>query len=181
DGKKVHIEGGAWQSGAINPDQGFINGLYAMIFSGPWNLKTFRDAGVSFGVSFIPTGPAGTSSTVGGTNLVVFRSCAYPEVAFEVLQYITSPEFQKQWCERLGQIPTRQGIELRYQDFPEMPLFYQQMQHTRTRPPIPRYDLVEQFFNPEIELVLKRIKSPQEALDSAVLKIDEHIISLLEK
>lgn len=181
DGKKIRIEGGAWQSGGINPDQGFMNGLYAMIFSGPWNLKTFRDAGVSFGVSLIPAGSVGSSSTVGGTNFVVFRSCAFPEVAFDVLQYITSEHFQKQWCERLGQIPTRKGIVIEYHDYPEMQVFYEQMQQSRNRPPIPRYDLVEQLVNPEIELVLKGIQSPEKALETAVSKIENQILSLIQK
>src|SRR4030095_7948082 len=43
------VEAGAWQTGAINPEQGFINGKYAMILTGPWNLE--RVARIDFCLS----------------------------------------------------------------------------------------------------------------------------------
>ena len=36
------IEAGAWMPAALNKDQGFLTGRYAMVFSGPWNLDTFH-------------------------------------------------------------------------------------------------------------------------------------------
>lgn len=177
DGNQISIEGGAWKSSAIRPEQGFMNEIYAMIFSGPWNLQTFKNAGLDFGVGLIPAGPAGSSSTIGGTNMVVFRSCSQPEVAFQVLQYIHSEDFQYEWNRRLGQLPTiRLSVDqLNFSQFPEMAVFYQQLQTTQKRFPIPRYDLVEQWVNSELALALQGQKTPEAALDSAAKKIEKFL------
>ena len=42
--EKVRVEAGAWIPGAISKDTGFTNGMYAMIMTGPWNVRTFTRA-----------------------------------------------------------------------------------------------------------------------------------------
>ena len=74
------------------PEQGFINGKYAMILTGPWNLKRFE--GIDFDVSLVPADPAGTSSNVGGSNMVVFRSSEHADVALDFLRWFTSRDTQ---------------------------------------------------------------------------------------
>jgi multiple sugar transport system substrate-binding protein len=56
------IEAGAWRPGAISPEQGFVNGKYAMIFMGPWNLAKFANTKMDYGVGLIPGGTKGTST-----------------------------------------------------------------------------------------------------------------------
>lgn len=183
NGKKVRIEGGAWQAGGKNPDQGFKNGLYAMVISGPWSLRDYRNAGLDFSVSQIPKGPSGSSSSVGGTNLVVFKSCKQPELAFKLLEFITSTDFQVKWCEKLGQIPVTidayDKVDLSKE--PELKVFYKQMLTTKARPRLPRYDLLEEIINPELELALKGIKTDEQALKSAVKTINERVMSLINE
>ena len=54
----------------------------------------------------IPEGPEGSSSNVGGTNMVVFKGCKHPEIAYAYIRYITSVQSQVKWCTELSQIPT---------------------------------------------------------------------------
>lgn len=182
-GQRIRIEAGAWQAGAKTPDQGFINGMYAMVISGPWNLETYRKAGVDFGVATIPAGPAGTSSNVGGTNLVIFKTCRYPEIALDLLRYITSADFQVKWCERLGQIPVSRAAydSVNLGGREDLKTFYRQMLHTKARPRLPQYDLLEEIINPEMELSIKGAKSPKEALEDAVEEINRRVLSLVNE
>lgn len=182
-GREIRIEGGAWQAGSVNPDQGFINGIYSMVLSGPWNLEVYRRAGVDFGVGLIPEGPAGSSSNVGGTNMVVFKSCKNPTAALDLLRFITRPEFQKEWCEKLGQIPV---VKAAYDSVdtssnPELAVFFKQMLKTKARPRLPRFDLLEEIINPEMELAIKGVKTPRQALDDAVKRIDKEVLSLVNE
>lgn len=183
NGLKTRIEGGAWQAGGKNPDQGFKNNLYAMVISGPWSLRDYRNSGLDFAVSEIPKGPSGSSSSVGGTNLVVFKSCKHPGIALKLLEYITSTDFQVEWCEKLGQIPVTvdayDKVDLSKE--PELKVFYRQMLTTKARPRLPRYDLLEEIINPELELALKGVKTDEEALKSAVRTINKRVMSLVNE
>lgn len=183
NGSDVRVEGGAWQAGSVNPDQGFINGIYSMVLSGPWNLEVYRRAGVDFGVGLIPEGPAGTSSNVGGTNMVVFRSCRHPEAALDLLRFMATPGFQKEWCEKLGQIPVTKAAydAVDLSSNPELAVFFKQMLSTKARPRLPRFDLLEEIINPEMELAIKGGKTAKQALDDAVRKIDREVLSLVNE
>src|SRR5690606_26124810 len=92
-------EGGAWRRSALIPEAGFINGRYAMILTGPWQVEAFRNAGLDFDVAMIPApsqeevlalnlepvasgehaerlGPlAWSSGNVGGQSGVILRTC----------------------------------------------------------------------------------------------------------
>ncbi|MEW6733022.1 MAG: extracellular solute-binding protein [Acidobacteriota bacterium] len=175
-----HIEAGAWRTGSINPEQGFLNGKYAMILSGPWNLKPF--ASVNFGVSLIPAGPAGTSSNVGGQNMVVFRTCKYPEIALEFLRYFASEQVQVRWCETLGQIPVnlRAFEKINTTNRPYLAVFMEQMRTARPRPKIPRMDVLEdKVMNPALQLAMQGDKSVAASLKDAVEQINKEFLPLL--
>jgi multiple sugar transport system substrate-binding protein len=176
------IEAGAWRTGSINPEQGFLNGKYAMILSGPWNLKQF--ASVNFGVSLIPAGPAGTSSNVGGQNMVVFRTSKNPEAALEYLRYFASEEVQVKWCEALGQIPVNLKAfeKINTANRPHLAIFMEQMKTARPRPKIPRMDVLEEkVFNPALQLAMQGDKSVSSALKDAVDQINKEFLPLLNE
>jgi multiple sugar transport system substrate-binding protein len=177
---KNGLEAGAWRTGSINPEQGFLNGKYAMILSGPWNLKQF--VSVNFGVSLIPAGPAGTSSNVGGQNLVVFRTSKNPEAALEFLRYFASEQIQVKWCEALGQIPVNLKAfeKINTHNRPHLAVFMEQMKSARPRPKIPRMDVLEEkVFNPALQLAMQGDKSVQSALKDAVDQINREFLPLL--
>ncbi len=197
---KDKIEAGAWQSGAIGPDQGFINGSYAMILMGPWNVERFKSSGVKFGISLIPKLskreaiklgliPASatdeeynkkitSSSNIGGNDFVIFRTCKVPEIAYDIIEYFTSEKIQKLWAEKLGQIPVRLSAQknLNLKNFPEIPLFIKQINLARPLPKIPLYGTLESdIFNPEMDLVLQK----KQSLDEGIKKIDKKFKKLI--
>jgi len=177
--RKYHIEAGAWQAGAIPPDTGFINGTYAMIFSGPWNLKRFKNAGLDFGVALIPRGPAGTSTNVGGTDMVVLRRAKYPSECFRFLKYFCSATTQAKWATLLGQIPVNLKsyplVDLK--DMPELKVFMEQMKTAIPRPPVLDYDELENVMGREMYAALSGQKTVEEALADAVKDIDRRVLT----
>jgi ABC-type glycerol-3-phosphate transport system substrate-binding protein len=179
--EKVRVEAGAWIPGAITKDTGFTNGMYAMIMSGPWNVQSFTRAGINFEVSLLPEGPEGSSSNVGGTNLVVFKSCKYPEIAYQYIKFITSVKTQVRWCTALSQIPTmKEAFKLvSVDDKPALKTFYEQILKAKARPRVPSYEQLEGIINPEMELALKGSKTPKQALTDAVARINVEVLGPL--
>jgi len=176
------IEAGAWQTGAINPEQGFINGKYAMILSGPWNLKRFE--GIDFGVAVVPSGPSGTSSNVGGSNMVVFRSSQHADLAVEFLRWFTSRETQLRWSRELGQIPVnREAFEevARSASGTHLGVFLEQLRTARPLSQVPKMDQIEdRVVNPAIELMLKsQNATPDAILADACAKVDSEYLSII--
>ena len=174
------VEAGAWQTGSINPEQGFLNGKYAMILTGPWNLKRFE--GIDFGVSLVPAGPAGTSSNVGGSNMVVFKSSANADVALDFLRWFTSHDVQMRWARELGQIPVnREAFEESARTAgPPLGVFLEQLRTARPLQQVPKMDQIEdRVINPALELALKGASTPEEIMREASRRIDEDYLSII--
>lgn len=176
--RRHRVEAGAWQRGAVAPDLGFIQQKYAMILSGPWNVRRFRAAGLEFGLALIPQGPAGTSTNVGGTTMVVLRECRFPAAAAEFLLYLASPEVQVRWANSLGQVPVNlkafPGVDLR--KFPELRVFMDQMKTAIARPPVMSYPRLEEVVNREMEAALSGRKSVPEALRDAAARVERDVL-----
>jgi len=173
------IEAGAWRAGAISPEQGFVNGKYAMVFMGPWNLAKFTNAKMDFGVGLIPGGTAGTSTNVGGTDVVIFKGTRYSAECYDFLTFFTSAENQKRWCTELNQLPINLGAyDLVSFDDPNLMMFMEQMKHAGPNPVVKDYALLEDIINPEVEAVLSGQKNAREALTAAQKKVQERLIDL---
>ncbi|PKL49464.1 MAG: hypothetical protein CVV42_05615 [Candidatus Riflebacteria bacterium HGW-Riflebacteria-2] len=171
------IEAGAWRPGAISPEQGFVNGKYAMIFMGPWNLAKFANTKLDFGVGLIPGGSKGTSTNVGGTDVVIFKGTKYATECYDFLTFFTSAENQKDWCTALNQLPINLGAyDLVSFEDPHLMMFMEQMKHAGPNPVVKDYSLLEDLVNPEVEAVLSGQKTAKEALSAAQKKVQERLI-----
>jgi ABC-type glycerol-3-phosphate transport system substrate-binding protein len=178
------VEAGAWVRGAMSPDQGFINRRYAMILTGPWNVRDFTRAGIEFDIALVPApseaeiarlglpGPAPgedrgaspfTSSNVGGQTGVILRTARNPDLAVALLDYFTSEPVQRRWASNLGQIPVRLAAweNLDTSKFPFMPIFMEQLKTARRIPQIPLYGTLEsEIFTPQFDLLLQQRQTP---------------------
>ncbi|MDI6642195.1 MAG: ABC transporter substrate-binding protein [Elusimicrobiota bacterium] len=177
---KYRIEAGAWRVGAVTSEMGFLNELYAMGFHGPWNVQRFKEAKLDFGIALIPRGSAGTSTNVGGTNMVILRETKYPKECYEFLKFFCSPEIQAEWCNRLGQIPVNlKAIPLiDFSKNPEIRVFTEQMKTAVARPPVLDYEGLEILLGGEIYAVMSQQKSPEKALKDASEKIKKDVLPI---
>ncbi|MCK4547248.1 MAG: extracellular solute-binding protein [Candidatus Eisenbacteria sp.] len=172
--QKHGIEGGGWMAGGIRDDLGFQTHKYAMVFNGPWAVGTLSKGNIDFGVGLIPAGPEGTSTTVGGNDLVVFRSCKHPAEAARFLMFIASKKSQILWCNALGQVPVNRlaNEELDFERHPYLEVFIEQMKTAVPRPQVAIYPEIENAVNPEMQAALDGSKSVQQAMDAAVREVD---------
>jgi multiple sugar transport system substrate-binding protein len=148
-----------------------------MIFNGPWSIKSLQETGIDFGVALIPEGPAGTATTVGGTNLVIFHKETKP-LALKFIKFLLSPEIQAFWANELGQIPLRYDAMPMVDTVkhPYLKVFIEQMKYATPRPPLPNYTDIELTFNAEMEAALTGQKSPEDALKDATKRVNEKIL-----
>jgi ABC-type glycerol-3-phosphate transport system substrate-binding protein len=173
--RKHAIEGGAWRSGGIRDDVGFQSRKYAMIFNGPWAVKGLERSGIDFGVSVIPSGPAGQATNVGGNNMVVFGTSKHPEEACKLLMFIASKESQTKWANELGQIPVNTLADgmVDFGPHPYLRVFMEQMKYAKPRPQIGSYPEIENDVNPEMQAALDDKKSVAEAMKSACEEVNK--------
>ncbi len=100
----------------------FITGKYAMCISGAFvaadYIPGFFDSSVKpvspeiiskFGVTYLPAGPAGCFSFVGGSNLVISNYSTNKHEAWLFMKYLTSNESQISLYRSIGMLPA--GIE----------------------------------------------------------------------
>ncbi len=198
---KHKIEAGAWKSGAIGPDVGFLNEKYAMILMGPWNVQKFQDKKLDFDVALIPKvsqeeanrlglGEVPESATnVGGNSMIVFEESPYKEIAYDFINYMASWETQVEWCDALKQVPVNRraaDILMGKEKHPKYPniqvdpiirTFMEQIQYAVAPPPLPMYSYIEtDACNPSMELGLKSMKAVQQALLDAAKKINDNVL-----
>ncbi len=198
------FEAGAWKTGATGPDQGFLNGNYAMCFTGPWKVEEYRNAGLDFDIAPIPGPPpsdrerlgiqspfpervaelgslAFSGSNVGGQTGVIMRSCTQEALAFEVLDYFTSEKVQRAWASKLGQIPVRKSawVDLDTSKFPFMTKFMQQLEYSKRVPQMPLYGTLEDdVFNKQFDLYLQGKLTPEQFCSRVE---DEMKVKILDK
>ncbi len=200
-------EGGAWKRSALSPEQGFLNRVYAMAMTGPWNVENFTNAGLDFDVSLIPAPTedeiealglqpaepelveelgvaAWSSSNVGGQTGVILRSSEKPELAYELLAYFTGEENQRKWASSLGQIPVRLSAweDLDMTKYPYIPKFMRQLRLARRIPQVPLYGILESdVFNPQIDLLLQNRQTPEQMVERMEAGMDEKILKKMNE
>jgi ABC-type glycerol-3-phosphate transport system substrate-binding protein len=196
------VEGLAWREGALDPDQGFINERYAMALTGPWMIEKFRSGKLDFGVALIPRVPmaeavqlgivppgtdenstaaqALSAGNVGGQNLIVTARSARPDICLAFALHFTGEKVQREWGEKLGQIPVRlaaqQNLDMKL--YPEIPVFIEQARLARPMLPLPYVGMIEtEIANPETNLVLQGKQSPEQALKSIDAALTRRVLN----
>jgi multiple sugar transport system substrate-binding protein len=172
---KYKVEGGAFLEGAVNPDMGFINRKYAMIFSGPWKIRALLDINFPFGISLIPEGKAGSWTALGGTQMVIFKNSENKEIAQRFFKYFLSSEVQAKWANELGQIPVnKKAIEkIDFDKNRYLKILIKAVEKAKPRPPIAEYPEVERIFVQEVGLFLKGEKNIKETLENLQKRIEK--------
>ena len=176
---RYKVEAGAWKPGAVDPDVGFQNGKYAMIFNGPWKIKSLLETNIPFGVALLPKGKYGRPSPIGGTDMVIFKNTKMYNKAMKFLKYLTSESTQTLWANELGEIPVnvKSMNKMDLNKHPYLRIFKEAIKEVVPRPIIPDYQGVENIVNPEIEAALSGKKTPEEALKDATRRVNEEIFN----
>ncbi len=94
--------------------QTFADGTFPMFISGPWMVnilnETNPDLEGKYAIAQLPAGPAGSTSIMGGSNLTIFEYSENKEASADLINWLTSPEVEKQWYEIAGSLPSNTAV-----------------------------------------------------------------------
>ncbi|MBE3556376.1 MAG: extracellular solute-binding protein [Firmicutes bacterium] len=147
-----------------------------------WALNQASNSPVKgkIGVAPLPTGPSGTTpySCLGGWNLAINSYSKHPDQAWTFIQYMMSPQVQKEIALGASYEGTYKAI---YQD-PDVikanPFFkdlYNVLVNTKPRPVTPYYPQISQSLQNHVSAALAGSETPQPALDAAANEIQTAI------
>lgn len=159
--------------GGIGTEAGFATGLYSMIIDGPWMVDIYASNYPEFEFVFapVPAGPEGTSSVVGGEDVVLIAGTKRQEAALTWMQFLASEEYQLGVAE-VGVMPTLRSLT-GHEALPSyFEVFMEQLETANLRTPSPHWNQMDNIINNAYQYMLRGEKTPKEALDDAVSEID---------
>lgn len=157
----------------------FEDGKLMFDLNGPWAVQGYRDAGVNFGVMPFPTLDNGQvpTSFSGIRALYVNAYTKYPDAASLFAQFATSEEMLVKRFEMTGQLPPHTALLNNpiIKDDPVSAAFLAQAEHAVPMPNIPQMPVVWDPMGTALSVIWNEEKDPKEALDQAVIQIQDAI------
>lgn len=160
-------------------DSLFSEGKAAAVISGPWNLGPYEQAGIDYGVVPLPKLSNGEpmSSFVGVKSYNVSSYSEYPELAQELVLWLTNEENQLTRYENTREVPAVKALE----DNPVITesdstqAIFEQSGNSVLMPGIPEMSEVWTPADSALQTIATGSAEPEEALDGAVEAIHNQI------
>jgi multiple sugar transport system substrate-binding protein len=156
-------------SGAVAGETGFPKGEYAMYLDGPWAVPTYTalKPPPDYGIAAVPSGSAGSISTVGGEDLVIPKSASNLSATEKFAQFLESP-FAQLAMAKVGQMSAMEtdGAQ-EVAATPYYSIFVQQLKTALARPVTPGYTKLDTDFSNELEMILDGKVSVSAGLSAA--------------
>jgi multiple sugar transport system substrate-binding protein len=158
--------------GTATSDQ-FGNGQTATIVEGPWMPGIFANQfpDLKFDYAPIPAGPGGSTSVVGGEDIVVFNTTQNKEAALAFTRFMLSEEAQRMMG-TTGQMPVLSSLT----NDPALPAFFstfqEQLATAKARTPVPTWSGIDEAISNGVLAALRGDMPIQDALDAAATTVD---------
>jgi multiple sugar transport system substrate-binding protein len=159
--------------GGVGTADGHATGLYSMIIDGPWMVDIYKSSYPDFEVNFalVPAGANGSSSVVGGEDVVLFANSPERDAAISWINYMLSEDYQLGMAQ-VGVIPTLNSLTGN-EALPEyFGIFMEQLATAQARTPTPVWGDIDNSINNAFQYMLRGEKTVQQALDDAATEID---------
>ncbi len=169
-------------SEVANIFQGFSEGVFSMMVTGPWNVSEMRKRmpGLTGRWSTAPL-PAGRNgaSVAGGASLVLFEKCRHPEAAWQFIRYLSEVETQQAFFGLTRDLPAVRAAwhTPEIENDREISAFYRQLEMAMPTPRIAEWEQVAVKMQEYLEQVIYKRMS----LEEAVVKLDRDVDRILEK
>jgi multiple sugar transport system substrate-binding protein len=154
----------------------FVSGQVPMFISGPWMVGSIAKLGgdkmkQNIGVFEIPKNKTSTSF-VGGSNFVVFKTSKNKDSAWKLVQWLSDPKTQAEWFKQSTDLP---AVQSAWQDpsiasDPLLPVFGKQLETAKAPPAIVNWEQVATAFDAEIEKMAKAGQSPADTAKATQAK-----------
>ncbi len=159
--------------GGVATSEQFGNDTAATILEGPWMPNVFKNQfpSLAYGYATVPAGTGGTSSVVGGENIVVFKATQNKEAALAFTRFMVSEEAQLAMG-KIGQMPVLQSL-VGNSDLPDYyPTFQEQLKTAKARTSVPAWPKIDEAVTNAVLKALRGDATAQAALDEAATAID---------
>lgn len=163
--------------GGIATDAGQGTGIYGMIIDGPWMVDIYKGnyPDLKYDFALIPAGPNGTSSVVGGEDVVILGGSKNAEAAQKWVSYLMSVDTQKALAQ-VGVMPTIASLTGDASLPAYFGIFMEQLKTAQARVPSPKWSDMDNAINNAYQRILKGEQTPQAALDQAAAEIDALLV-----
>jgi multiple sugar transport system substrate-binding protein len=159
----------------------FNSGKMAMVVTGPWQLESIKEHGISYGVQVMP-GFGGSHETISGPDvyMVFNHSDARRKAAVTFLSWLHQPAQDLQWDIATGNLPLSAktaalpGMKQYDAKFTGVDLFVKNLQNAHhIRPPVAAYTQVSVAVGKAIATSLLGRGSPKDTLGQAAKIADK--------
>ena len=157
----------------------FFNGYNVFYLSGPWNIREFKArqpaalAG-QWATAALP-GPDGPGAGIaGGTSLVVFRSSAHKQAAWQLVEFLSQPQVQQRFYALVGDLPPRRSA-WRDGALAADPLaqpFAEQLERVKPTPKVLEWERIAQELRIVTEQVVRGGLDPARAGEQLDARVD---------
>lgn len=158
---------GAWE--------GFGAGTYVVIQDGPWagSGLSAQYADLNLQHALIPAGDGGSSSVIGGEDVVMFADSANKEAAWTFTQFLLSPWAQETMA-TTGQLPvlTASASAPVIAENPAYAVYLEQLETAQPRTPHPQWSRMEETMLNAFQQIVLQGAEVQSTLDQAAAQID---------
>ena len=122
-------------------------------------------------LSTVPAGKGGSSSVVGGEDIVMFKQSQHQAEAAEFMRFMLSRQTQVTMG-NIGQMPVLSELA-GSSDLPAyFSVFQEQLKTAKARTPSPAWPKIDDAIGTAVTTALKGQATPQKALDQAATAID---------
>jgi multiple sugar transport system substrate-binding protein len=166
--------------------QGFGEGLFSFVLTGPWNLAQFGER--------LPADLAGTWTTMplpapdasfpgvslaGGASLAVWNGSRVKDAALRWAAYLAAPEQQAALYRASGALPARRSAwrALGLDASPGTRAFWEQLANVRPPPQVPEWERIATLIGRRAEGVIRG----EQSIDAALESLDDETDRILEK
>lgn len=169
-------------SEVANIFQGFSEGVFSMMVTGPWNVSEMRKRmphlSGRWSTAPLPAGRNG-ASVAGGASLVLFEKCRHPEAAWKFIRYLSEVETQQAFFGLTRDLPAVRAAwqTPEIENDPETGAFYRQLEMALPTPRIAEWEQVAVKMQEYLEQVIYKRMS----LEEAAGKLDRDVDRILEK
>jgi len=166
--------------------QGFAEGFYAMLITGPWNIGEFlyrlpEDVRGNLATAVLPAPEAGQPafSLAGGSSLVVSKKSRKKNAVWKLIEYLSEAGTQIRFYDLTRDLPAvREAwedsvlVNNRY-----VAAFHEQLQMVKATPKVPEWEQIALKVQQYTESAAYGELSPEQALR----KLDRNVDQILEK
>jgi multiple sugar transport system substrate-binding protein len=166
--------------------QGFGEGYFAMLITGPWNIGEFsrrlpeniQDKWMTAPLP-APENSHPGYSLAGGCSLVIFKNSNYKEASWKLIEYLSEQKTQIEFYKLTGDLPAHVEVwqDSIFVNNPYVKAFYQQFQYVKSTPKIPEWEQIAL----KVQQYMESAAYGEMSVEETLSKLDKDVDQILEK